>query len=140
MKTNASNATYAYEAPALPATMDDLFAQMNSEGARGYLALSYYDNMALPVMLYVKDQTQTAIFSYQSSAPGATLLDQGNNYGAQGFAYWGSMVDIPSVSGSGAWYYVKAGNCSGGWMCTAPMPTNVAYMSAGPAPRPVTGP
>jgi len=125
VKNNASSSTYTYDAPTLPATVDDLFAQMNNEGAQGYFALSYY-NMAMPVMVYVKDQTQAATFIYQSPAASAMPLDQDNSYGAQSYAYWGSITNIPSVSGLPAWYYVKASHCNG-WMCTAPSPTaNVA--------------
>jgi len=130
VKNNASSATYVYEvyaAPALPTTLADFLAQMNSEGARGYFALSYY--YTLPAMVYVKDQTQTATFTYQSVSN--AIFDPANSYAAQGYAYWGYLFNIPSIPGAMTSYYVKASHCTG-WMCTALDPTaNVTY----PIPR-----
>lgn len=71
----------------------------------------------------MKDQTQTATFIYQAQALDSSTdltLAQDNSYGAQGYAYWGWLSN--TVSNAGAWYFVKASNCSD-WMCTAPNPT-----------------
>jgi hypothetical protein len=133
VKNNASNATYTYDVLAQPSTVNDYLAQLNSEGTNGYLALgtatASFSGAGITTV-YVKDQTQAAIFTYQppaSSAPSA-LIDQMNSYGAQSYAYWG-ILQLGTNGPIGS-YYVKASHCSG-WMCTAPDHT-VAVLYATP--------
>jgi hypothetical protein len=113
IKNNASQATYTYDLQTQPAPVNDFLGQLNSEGAKGYLAM-YLDTV--PGMVYVKDQTQTATFTYQS-LPANPTIDQENSYGAQGYVYWG-WLQFQQPNGPAAAYYAKASNCSG-WMCTA---------------------
>jgi hypothetical protein len=136
VKNNASNATYAYDVPMQPTTaVNDYLAQLNSEGANGYLALvpdMEPFSRAREITVYVKDQTQSAAFTYQSPDDNgsAQTLDQMNSYGAQSYAYWG-FFQLGTV-GPIRSYYVKASHCSG-WMCTAPDHiVYVVYVTTGP--------
>jgi len=109
VKNNASRATYTYEAPAWPSTPDALLAQYNSEGARGYLATFQY---VWPNSIYVRDQTQAAVYTYQPGPADTdqtditSLINHINSHGAQGYAYYHGV-------------YVKASNCSGNSFCRA---------------------
>jgi hypothetical protein len=120
VRNNVQNAIYVYEILAWPTTQSSLLAQLNSEGSKGYRAL---DSGFFPVqnaIVYVKDQTQTATFTYQlatGSAPPA--ISQKNSYGAQGYAYWGSIL-LPTAGSTGN-FYIKANNCQG-ILCTASNP------------------
>jgi|GEM_PF-787639 len=126
IKDNTSSATYAYEAPALSQTAgsDAWLALYNSEGARGYLA--WLPLIAFgaddTVAVFVRDQTQAAVYSYLPRTAGTTpfdlpvvvtlqsdittIINEANTYGAQGYAYY---------YGS----YVKASNCRGSVLCTS---------------------
>jgi hypothetical protein len=120
VKNNASNATYAYDAQTLGTTTDPAYvAQINNEGINGYRPIyTLTPNTDIPesdlfAMLYIKDQTQSTIFTFQSVTPvenGAGLIAQLNGYGAQGYATWSWNPAI-------FLYYFKAANCSG-WLCT----------------------
>lgn len=46
--------------------------------------------------IYVKDQTQSPIFTYQLT--GASFVQQANDYGAQGAAYLSDLVTSDSTS------------------------------------------
>jgi hypothetical protein len=114
IKNNASTATYTYDVPVQATSVDALLAQLNNEGGNGYRALF---NETLGIVTYVKDQSQSAIFGYQSSATSPTI-DLLNSYGAQGYAYWSWMQLHNVPSGPAAAFYIKPVNCSG-WMCSA---------------------
>jgi hypothetical protein len=129
MKNNASNATYAYNALPAPATLADLLTQFNNEGAKGYRAKSGIVIGSQTVWLYIKDQTQTASFTYLSDTEqttGAAFIDQANSYSAKGYAYYGEV--LPSgiatvstsndiVSGNPVSFYFKVSNCND-FLCT----------------------
>jgi len=111
IKDNTSSATYAYETPNLAqtASSDARLALYNSEGARGYLlwfSMVSFGYESAPV--FVRDQTQAAVYGYQ---PGTAtfsdltaLMNEANSHGAQGSAYY-------------LGWYVKASNCSGNVLC-----------------------
>jgi hypothetical protein len=114
MKNKTSSATYTYDALPQQTAAASLLAQLNSEGAKGYRAISYMSNGnpdgLLTLTFYMEDQTQSATFTYQSdTTPGtaALFVNQANTYGAQGYAtdVW---IDMVSTS-----FYFKASNCSG---------------------------
>jgi len=115
VKNNASSATYAYEAVTL-GSLDSYLSQFNSEGARGYrLTYQLTPSLDIPAtslfaMLYMRDQTQSATFAFQSTSPamdGPDFIDQLNSYSTQGYATWMNTF----------LYYFKATGCSG-WLCT----------------------
>lgn len=115
MKNNASNATYTYDALTLPTTSSGFIAQANSEGANGYRAKGALMFGADSAWVYVKDQTQSPTFTYQSATvqtASAAYIQQLNNLGAQNNAYLGDLM-----LGTSASYYFKASNCSG-FLCT----------------------
>jgi hypothetical protein len=142
VKNNASNATYTYDAPAAPAALTDLLAQLNSEGANGYRAIGssgVYLGSGI-AWLYVKDASQAAAtFTYLSATPQATsaadfFVSQANGYGAQGYAYFGDVgtsqsdstpsassgasLQPPATSSNFSSLYFKTSNCNG-FLCTA---------------------
>jgi len=114
VKNNASKATYAYET--LPIGDPPFVEQMNGEGAKGYFPMyTLYPGKDIPdsdqnTMLYIKDQTQSAIFTFQprDDAAGLNKIDQLNFYGAQGYSPWNT-----------GYYFFRSTNCSG-WLCGAP--------------------
>jgi hypothetical protein len=116
-KSNSSSAIYSYEILTSPGSKNGLLTQLNSEGTRGYRALTTlpFDTGFSPIqneVVYIKDQTQAATFTYTSGASGEALAVTGlNSQGAQGFAYLGLMFNSPT--------YVKATSCKG-FLCTAP--------------------
>ena len=60
-------------------------------------------------MLYVRDTTQAAVYTYQSAATptdNADLANQANSYGAQNYAYYNGI-------------YVNASHCTGDWLCAS---------------------
>lgn len=136
VKNNASNATYAYAALTLlplSSQQPQALAQFNSEGAAGYMpTYTLTPNVEIPssssyVLLYMKDQTQSANFVFQSttqvSENGTDLINQLNNFNTQGYS--------ASWAGSGVYlYYFKATNCNG-WLCSTrdPAVTAAGYSS-----------
>ncbi|MGN5355004.1 hypothetical protein ACQ4P5_23800 [Ralstonia sp. L16] len=116
MKNNASSATYTYDALAPQASAASFLAQANSEGAKGYRGkgeLAFGTDVA---WIYVKDQTQSPTFTYQSAAmqaSSAAFVQQSNTFGAQGIAYFGDLA-----LGTAASYYFQPTNCAG-FLCTA---------------------
>ncbi|UEP23704.1 hypothetical protein LL999_26140 [Burkholderia ambifaria] len=122
MKNNASNATYTYDALTPAANINDFIAQANSEGAKGYRAKGGQVFGSTMSWIYVKDQTQSPTFSYQSAATqstGATFVQQANDFGAQGNAYLGELAFTlpPPAAMQQAPFYFKPTNCTG-FLCT----------------------
>lgn len=116
MKNNASSATYAYDALMPPASATTFLAQANSEGAKGYRAKGELMFGTDTAWVYVKDQTQSPTFSYQSAtvqASSAAFVQQSNNLGAQGTAYLGDLM----LGGAAASFYFKPATCAG-FLCT----------------------
>ncbi|QVN20179.1 hypothetical protein [Burkholderia pyrrocinia] len=126
MKNNASGSTYTYDALIPPTGVNDFIAQANSEGAKGYRVkggMSFgpaNPTGAINVAwVYVKDQTQSPTFTYQSAAiqsTGAGFVQQSNNYGAQGSAYLGDLA-LGTTTPVMASFYLKPTNCTG-FLCT----------------------
>jgi len=126
VRDDTSKATYTYTAPAAPLTVSDFLAQLNSEGAKGYRAL--YLNANYGGVVYLKDETQLATFSYQADTTSPTIAKI-NNYGMQDYVYLGWFAlgfysydpvtdGFEYVVGPTAGYYVTSSNCSG-WLCSA---------------------
>ncbi|VWC58200.1 MULTISPECIES: hypothetical protein [Burkholderia] len=119
MKNNASNATYTYDALVPTTTVADFIAQANSEGAKGYRAKGGMLFGSTISWVYVKDQTQSPTFTYQSAAiqtTGASFVQQSNTLGAQGNAYLGDLA-LGTSSPVMASFYFKPANCTG-FLCT----------------------
>lgn len=126
MKNNASNATYTYDALMPTSTAADFIAQANSEGAKGYRSKGemqfgpVHPTGAINISwIYVKDQTQSPTFTYQSAAiqpTGASFVQQSNTFGAQGNAYLGDLSHGASSPAMGSFYF-NASNCTG-FLCT----------------------
>ncbi|WP_322079016.1 hypothetical protein [Burkholderia cepacia] len=120
MKNNASGATYTYDALAPTTNVSDFIAQANSEGAKGYRAKGGMLFGSTISWVYVKDQTQSPTFTYQSAAiqsTGASFVQQANGFGAQGSAYLSDIAlgtTPPIVTAS---FYFKPTNCTG-FLCT----------------------
>ncbi|RQR84335.1 hypothetical protein DIE11_06555 [Burkholderia sp. Bp9012] len=125
MKDNASNATYTYDVVMPTSTVGDFITQANSEGAKGYRSKGKMQFGPLQPTgainlswIYMKDQTQSATFTYQSAAvqaTGASFVQQLNTFGAQGNAYLGDLpLGMPSPTAS---FYFEASNCTG-FLCT----------------------
>ncbi|KVN28532.1 hypothetical protein WJ63_12330 [Burkholderia pyrrocinia] len=115
MKNNASGATYTYDALTPPSNVADFTAQANSEGAKGYRAKGEMMFGSDFAWVYVKDQTQSPTFAYQSAAAQTTsagFVQQSNNLGVQGTAYLGDLA-----LGGTASFYFKPSNCTG-FLCT----------------------
>jgi hypothetical protein len=122
MKNNASSAIYTYDALTPPTSLADLLTQFNSEGAKGYRAKGEMIIGDGAEWLYMKDQTQSATFTYLSDAvqgASALFINQANNYGAQNYAYFSDLeAGVGDPSMLAASFYFQASNCSG-FMCTA---------------------
>ena len=119
MKNNASSATYTYDALAPTSTVSDFIAQANSEGAKGYRAKGAMAFGTTISWIYVKDQTQSPTFTYQSAtiqSTGASFVQQSNTFGAQGSAYL-SDIALGSPAPVMASYYFTPKNCTG-FLCT----------------------
>ncbi|MBY4866933.1 hypothetical protein DIE14_26330 [Burkholderia sp. Bp9017] len=121
MKNNASSATYTYDALAPATTINDFIAQANSEGAKGYRAKGGQVFGSTMSWIYVKDQTQSPTFTYQSAAiqsTGANYVQQANDFGAQGSAYLSDIEFGTTPPLATASFYFKPTNCTG-FLCTA---------------------
>ncbi|WP_446901028.1 hypothetical protein [Burkholderia sp. YIM B11467] len=119
MKNNASSATYTYDALVPTTTVSDFIAQANSEGAKGYRAKGGMLFGSTISWVYVKDQTQSPTFTYQSAtiqSTGAAFVQQSNTYGAQGSAYLSDLA-LGTTSPVMASFYFKPTNCTG-FLCT----------------------
>lgn len=118
-KNGASSATYTYEAPAAPASASDFLAQANAEGARGFRAKGTQVFGSSSATVYVKDQTQSPTFTYQTATPqttSAAFIAQSNTLGAQGNAYFSDMAFGASTASIVSVYFVPK-NCTG-FLCT----------------------
>lgn len=118
-KNGASSATYAYEAPAAPASASDFVTQANAEGARGFRAKGTQVFGSSSATVYVKDQTQSPTFTYQTATPqttSAAFITQSNTLGAQGNAYFSDMAFGGSAASIVSVYFVPK-NCTG-FLCT----------------------
>ncbi|WP_321859805.1 hypothetical protein [Burkholderia cenocepacia] len=126
MKNNASGSTYTYDALVPTSTVGDFLAQANSEGAKGYRAKgemtfgpAHPTGAVNVAWIYVKDQTQSPTFTYQSAATqstGASFVQQANTFGAQGAAYL-SDIALGTPSPAMASFYFTPKNCTG-FLCT----------------------
>ncbi|MEN8514375.1 hypothetical protein [Burkholderia sp. RS02] len=119
MKNNASNSTYTYNALVPTSNVGDFIAQANSEGAKGYRAKGGMLFGSTISWVYVKDQTQSPTFTYQSAAiqaTGAGFVRQSNDFGAQGSAYLGDLA-LGTTTPVMASFYFKPANCTG-FLCT----------------------
>ncbi|WP_175691277.1 hypothetical protein [Burkholderia anthina] len=119
MKNNASNSTYTYDALVPTTSVGDFIAQANSEGAKGYRAKGGMVFGSTISWIYVKDQTQSPTFTYQSAAiqsSGAGFVQQANDFGAQNTAYLGDLA-LGTTTPVMASFYFKPENCTG-FLCT----------------------
>ncbi|MDN7896652.1 hypothetical protein [Burkholderia cepacia] len=119
MKNNASSATYTYDALTPTTSVSDFIAQANSEGAKGYRAKGAMVFGSTISWVYVKDQTQSPTFTYQSAAiqsSGASFVQQSNTFGAQGTAYLSDLA-LGAPTPVMASFYFKPANCTG-FLCT----------------------
>ncbi|MGS0895660.1 hypothetical protein ACVBGC_24485 [Burkholderia stagnalis] len=119
MKNNASSATYTYDALTPTTNVDDFIAQANSEGAKGYRAKGGMVFGSTSAWVYVKDQTQSPTFTYQSTAiqtSGASFVQQSNTLGAQGTAYLSDLA-LGTPTPVMASFYFTPTNCTG-FLCT----------------------
>jgi len=119
VKNNASKATYTYEvfSSPFPSFGPPYYQQMNIEGAKGYFPM-YIDIPNVPSTVYIKDQTQSATFTFQLpddvvATANPAAVSQLNSYGAQGYSPWNNGLDVYR-------YFFRATNCSGGWLCGVP--------------------
>ncbi|RKU03947.1 hypothetical protein C7H84_06715 [Burkholderia sp. Nafp2/4-1b] len=122
MKNNASGATYAYDALTPPGNVNDFVAQANGEGAKGYRAKGAMMFGTSAAWVYVKDQTQSSTFAYQSvenQMTSAGFVQQANDLGAQANAHLGELAFTvpPTAAMQIGSFYFKAGNCTG-FLCT----------------------
>ncbi|WP_414449095.1 hypothetical protein AB4851_07525 [Burkholderia sp. 22PA0099] len=118
-KNGASSATYTYEAPAAPASSSDFLTQANAEGARGFRAKGTQVFGSSSATVYVKDQTQSPTFTYQTATPqttSAAFITQSNTLGAQGNAYFSDMAFGTSPPAIASVYFAPK-NCTG-FLCT----------------------
>ena len=121
-KNTITQPTYTYDIQTPPTNVNDYLAQLNSEGAQGYrgqktnLGLNYapYNvfNSGVDVMIYMKDQSQSATFTYITDTPptaSADFIAQANSHGAQNYGYIGELT----FNGQPISFYFKANNCVG---------------------------
>jgi len=112
-KDAQGNATYGYEALDQPGSDSDFLAQFEAKGAQGFRFKTGYVFSDGLKLLYEKDLSQAATFSYQSLQPAANSADyivQANAEGAKGNALVG---DYGLPSGQIRTLYVKPASCSG---------------------------
>jgi len=127
VKNNASKAIYTYthdaEASVKPYIeyMTAIRDQLSSEGAKGYFPI-YRLRPAIDIpaddpltILYMKDQTQAATFTFHFQVPGgpSDVINLVNSYGAQGYSPWNIGIARYTL-------FFRATNCSGGWLCGVP--------------------
>ena len=121
-KNTISAPIYSYDIETPPTDAADYLTQLNNKGAEGYrgqkynLLLDYAPYNAyqsgVDVMVYMKDQSQSATFTYLSDTPPAASADfiaQANSHGSQGYGYIGEVT----LSGQTTSFYFKANNCTG---------------------------
>jgi len=111
-KDAQGSATYGHEALGQPGSDADFLAQLEAQGARGFRFKTGYVFSDGLKLLYEKDLSQAATFSYQSLQPAANSADyivQANAEGAKGNALVG---DYGLPSGQIRTLYVKPASCS----------------------------
>jgi hypothetical protein len=112
-KDSQGSATYGYEALGQPGTDADFLAQFEAQGARGFRFKTGYVFSDGTRLLYEKDLSQSATFSYQNLQPAGNSSDyvaQANAEGAKGNALVGDYM-LPS--GQIRTLYIRPANCSG---------------------------
>lgn len=112
-KDSQGSATYSYEALGQPGSDADFLAQFEAQGARGFRFKTAYVFSDGTRLLYEKDLSQSATFSYQNLQPAANSADyivQANAEGAKGNALVGDYM-LPS--GQIRTLYIRPANCSG---------------------------
>jgi len=120
-KDNSSSATYTYDALSPVASATALISQMNSEGAKGYRAKGELAAGTDTFWVYIKDQTQSPTFTFQSIAPQTTsagFIQQSNGLGAQGQSYFSDLALGTTSPLSVVSVYFSATNCTG-FLCGA---------------------
>jgi hypothetical protein len=112
-KDSQGSATYGYEALGQPGSDADFLAQLEAQGARGFRFKTGYVFSDGIRLLYEKDLSQSATFSYQNLQPAANSADyivQANAEGAKGNALVG---DYALPSGQIRTLYIRPTNCTG---------------------------
>ena len=112
-KDTQGSATYGYEALGQPGSDADFLAQFEAQGARGFRFKTGYVFSDGTKLLYEKDLSQSATFSYQNLQPAGNSADyivQANAEGAKGNALVGDYM-LPS--GQIRTFYVRPANCTG---------------------------
>lgn len=92
--TGAPAATYDYELVAANTSAAARLANMQLQGAKGFLYKStetYSDDPATPYDIFVKSSTRGATYSYRIET-GLLALDKVRQYGAEGYSYRGQRV------------------------------------------------
>lgn len=105
--------TYLTELLARPANASEFMAQLNAQGARGFRFKSEFVFSDGRLVIYEKDASQSAAFTFSALDPSSTsaaLITQANAEGQQGRALVGDYV-LPD--GSMKTLYVAPTNCSG---------------------------
>lgn len=95
MKDNSSASTYTYDAVTPVQSVGDFVTQANNEGAKGYRFKGGLGFGTDSAAVYVKDQTQSPTFTYQSQTSqttSAAFIQQANAQGAESEAYLGDLV------------------------------------------------
>ncbi|MEQ5839719.1 hypothetical protein N0A02_09755 [Paraburkholderia acidicola] len=116
-KDNSSASTYTYDAVTPPQSIGDFVTQANNEGAKGYRFKGPLGFGTDAAAVYVKDQTQSPTFTYQSQASqttSAAFIQQANAQGAQSEAYLG---DLTFASTPSSLYFLATG-CTG-FLCSS---------------------
>ena len=112
-KDTQGSATYGYEALGQPGSNADFLAQFEAQGARGFRFKTGYVFSDGTKLLYEKDLSQSATFSYQNLQPAGNSADaivQANAEGAKGNALVGDYM-LPS--GQIRTFYIRPANCTG---------------------------
>lgn len=112
-KDTQGSATYGYEALGQPGSDADFLAQFEAQGARGFRFKTGYVFSDGTKLLYEKDLSQSATFSYQNLQPAGNSADaivQANAEGAKGNARVGDYM-LPG--GQIRTFYVRPANCTG---------------------------
>jgi hypothetical protein len=112
-KDTQGSATYGYEALGQPGSNADFLAQFEAQGARGFRFKTGYVFSDGTRLLYEKDLSQSATFSYQNLQPAGNSADyivQANAEGAKGHALVGDYM-LPG--GQIRTFYVRPANCTG---------------------------
>jgi hypothetical protein len=116
-KNSATGATYGYEVADFAGSDDAYLAQLNERGGRGFRYRTEYVFPDGGGVIYAKDLSQPATFSFYGLAPegnSTAFIQQANTEGAKGAGLIGGM-GLPS--GSIQTLYFTPVNCSSGPLC-----------------------